>query len=77
MTRIVEVAEKKQIGMIIMGSHGRTGLAHLLVGSKVQRGGTTVTRPGNCRQKPPGISKYLQSGTGIKEISNEIDRFSS
>ncbi len=36
-TRIVEVAEKKQVGMIIMGSHGRTGLAHLLVGSKVQR----------------------------------------
>jgi nucleotide-binding universal stress UspA family protein len=36
-TRIVEVAEKKQAGMIIMGSHGRTGLAHLLVGSKVQR----------------------------------------
>jgi len=35
-TRIVEVAEKKQAGMIIMGSHGRTGLAHLLVGSKVQ-----------------------------------------
>jgi nucleotide-binding universal stress UspA family protein len=36
-TRIVEVAEKKQASMIIIGSHGRTGLAHLLVGSKVQR----------------------------------------
>jgi len=36
-TRIVEVAEKKQVEMIIIGSHGRTGLAHLLVGSKVQR----------------------------------------
>jgi nucleotide-binding universal stress UspA family protein len=36
-TRIVEVAEKKQAGMIIIGSHGRPGLAHLLVGSKVQR----------------------------------------
>ena len=36
-TRIVEVAEKNQAGMIIIGSHGRTGLAHLLVGSKVQR----------------------------------------
>ena len=35
-TRIVEVAEKKQVGMIIMGSHGRTGLAYLLAGSKVQ-----------------------------------------
>ena len=36
-TRIVEVAEKNQVGMIIIGSHGRTGLAHLLVGSKAQR----------------------------------------
>jgi nucleotide-binding universal stress UspA family protein len=36
-TRIVEVAEKKQVDMIIIGSHGRTGLAHLLIGSKVQR----------------------------------------
>jgi nucleotide-binding universal stress UspA family protein len=32
--RIVEVAEKKQAGMIIIGSHGRTGLSNLLVGSK-------------------------------------------
>jgi len=36
-TRIVEIAEKNQVSMIIIGSHGRTGLAHLLVGSKVQR----------------------------------------
>jgi nucleotide-binding universal stress UspA family protein len=36
-TRIVEVAEKKQASMIIIGSHGRTGLAHLLIGSKVQQ----------------------------------------
>ena len=36
-TRIVEVAEKKKVDMIIIGSHGRTGLANLLVGSKVQR----------------------------------------
>ena len=33
-TRIVEVAEKKQAGMIIIGSHGRTGLSNLLLGSK-------------------------------------------
>ncbi len=31
-TRIVEVAEKKQANMIIIGSLGRTGMAHLLVG---------------------------------------------
>ena len=32
--RIVEVAKKKQAHMIIIGSHGRTGLSGLLLGSK-------------------------------------------
>lgn len=36
-TRILEVAEKKKVSMIIIGSHGRTGLSHLLVGSKAER----------------------------------------
>jgi len=36
-TRILEIAEKKQASMIIIGSHGRTGLSHLLVGSKAER----------------------------------------
>jgi len=36
-TRILEIAEKKQAYMIIIGSHGRTGLSHLLVGSKAER----------------------------------------
>jgi nucleotide-binding universal stress UspA family protein len=36
-TRIVEIAEKKKAYMIIIGSHGRTGLSHLLVGSKAER----------------------------------------
>jgi len=36
-TRIVEIAAKKQAGMIIIGSHGRTGLSHLLMGSKALR----------------------------------------
>jgi nucleotide-binding universal stress UspA family protein len=33
-TRIVEIAEKKQATMIILGSQGRTGLSSLLLGSK-------------------------------------------
>jgi nucleotide-binding universal stress UspA family protein len=36
-TRILEIAEKEQARMIIIGSHGRTGLSHLLVGSKAER----------------------------------------
>ncbi len=35
--RIIEIAEKKQASMIIIGSHGRTGLSHVLIGSKAER----------------------------------------
>ena len=36
-TRILEIAKKKKASMIILSSHGRTGLSHLLVGSKAER----------------------------------------
>lgn len=35
--RILEVAEKIGARMIVMGSQGRTGLAHALLGSKAER----------------------------------------
>ena len=36
-TRILETAQKIQAGMIVMGSQGRTGLAHVLLGSKAEQ----------------------------------------
>ena len=36
-TRILEVAETKRARLIVMGSRGRTGLPHLLLGSKAER----------------------------------------
>jgi nucleotide-binding universal stress UspA family protein len=36
-TRILEIAKKKKAKMIFVGSHGRTGLSKLLVGSKAER----------------------------------------
>ena len=35
--RIIEVAKKKNVRMIFLGSHGRTGFTHFLVGSKVNK----------------------------------------
>ncbi len=35
--RILEVADKTGARMIVIGSHGRTGLPHLLLGSKAER----------------------------------------
>ena len=36
-TRILEVAESEGARLIVMGSRGRTGLPHLLLGSKAER----------------------------------------
>jgi len=35
--RILEVAEKKHASMVVMGSQGRTGIKHLLLGSKAEQ----------------------------------------
>ncbi|MGB5535376.1 MAG: universal stress protein, partial [Thiogranum sp.] len=35
--RILEVAKKSDASMIVMGSQGRTGLAHALLGSKAEQ----------------------------------------
>jgi nucleotide-binding universal stress UspA family protein len=34
---IVKVARKKGAGLIVMGTHGRSGLAHLLIGSTAEK----------------------------------------
>ena len=36
-TRILEVAKKSKAQMIVMGNQGRTGLSHLLLGSKAEK----------------------------------------
>lgn len=36
-SRIIELAEKKLASMIIVGSHGRTGLSYILIGSKAEQ----------------------------------------
>ena len=35
--RIVEKAQQEGIDMIVMSTHGRTGLAHMLIGSVTER----------------------------------------
>ena len=36
-TRIVEVAQREGAQLVVVGSKGRTGLAHILLGSKAER----------------------------------------
>jgi len=35
--RIIETAVKEEVGLIVMGTHGRTGLAHITLGSIAER----------------------------------------
>jgi universal stress protein A len=37
MTNIVEMAEREKVDMIIMATHGRTGLSHILLGSVAEK----------------------------------------
>ncbi len=41
---IINVAEKNKIDMIVMGTHGRTGIAHILIGSVAEK----VVRKAPC-----------------------------
>ncbi|MGE4092745.1 MAG: universal stress protein [Candidatus Binatia bacterium] len=41
---ICQVAERDQVDLIVMGSHGRTGLAHVFMGSVAER----VLRHASC-----------------------------
>ena len=41
---IVDLARSRHVDMIVMGSHGETGLAHLLLGSVAER----VVQVGPC-----------------------------
>ena len=42
--RIIDIAKENKIDMIIMGSHGRTGIAHIMLGSVSEK----VVRKAPC-----------------------------
>lgn len=41
---IIREAKEKDMDMIVMGSHGRTGISHMLIGSVAEK----VVRKANC-----------------------------
>ncbi len=50
---IINVAKKNKIDMIVMGTHGRTGIAHILIGSVAEK---------VVRQAPCSVLTVRQSG---------------
>ena len=53
---IVETAKTKDVDLIVMGTHGRTGMQHLLIGSVAER----VVRLAPC---PVLVTRETQNGT--------------
>ena len=43
--RIVDSAEERDADIVVMGSHGRTGLSHLVLGSVAERVASHTERP--------------------------------
>ncbi len=55
--RILEIAEKNSARMIVVGSQGRTGLPHLLLGSKAERIAQLAPVPVTIVKVKPGKAK--------------------
>jgi universal stress protein A len=62
--KILETAAAEQVDMIVMATHGRTGLAHLVMGSVAER----VVRMASCPVltiRPPGYSSSVNLRTTL------------
>ena len=53
-TRILEVAKLSKAQLIVMGSHGRTGLPHLLLGSNAEKVARLASIPVTIVKGPAG-----------------------
>lgn len=62
---IVECADSEQCDLIVIGTHGRTGLAHLLLGSVAE----SVVRTANC---PVLTVRQTAAGRGVSgDVASE------
>ena len=64
--QIVKVAKQQQADLIVIGSHGRTGLSHMMLGSVAER----VVR---TSEVPVLTIKYVRPALGI-EVDEELNR---
>lgn len=64
--RIIKTALEKKASLIVMGTHGRTRLAHLLIGSVAER----VVREAPC----PVLVVPFSTDRGAKRSGSRIDR---
>lgn len=60
--KILEVARSQDINLIVMGTHGRTGLRHLLLGSTAERVVRTAPCPVLTLRSPDAAAEQLAQG---------------
>jgi universal stress protein A len=65
-TEILELARNRKCDLIVMGTHGRTGLQRLVMGSVAEQ----VVRKAHC---PVLTVKFPPAATGTKETSDLAD----
>jgi len=65
-TEILRYAKEEGIDLIVMATHGRTGLAHVLMGSVAERVVRTSVVP-VMTIKPAGFQSYLVTEKDIEE----------
>ena len=64
--RILEVAQEIQAGLIVMGTHGRTGLGRLLLGSVAEH----VLRKATCPVLTVRVPLALKATSQAKLLSS-------
>lgn len=65
-TEIVNYAEQKEMDLIVIGTHGRSGISHLLLGSVAEK----VVRLAKC----PVFSIHPPAATRTKELHSESSK---
>lgn len=62
-SEIIKAAQKHEVDLIVMGTHGRTGLAHVLLGSTAER----VIQRAHCPVLTVKLKKQAEIPASVKE----------
>ena len=61
--RIIQAAQEERVDLIVLGSHGRSGLASLLMGSVAERVTATVKCPVLVAKLPEDLARIISAST--------------
>jgi universal stress protein A len=71
---IVDTARRSGAGMIVMGTHGRTGLAHMLIGSVAEKVVRTAGCPVLITRRAPGKQRAWKRTSSARQHGSVSSR---